>query len=342
MILEAVIISVGYSDFLAHTLTLNKGHFNKLVVVTSTADKATQKLCEYHHVQCIQTDVFYENGDVFNKAKGINAGLAALTQAGWVLHLDSDMVLPPLFRDTLEPIGLDETFVYGVDRLMCTNYEDWAKHMVTPHLTQEASIYIHPHNETMPMGTRIAKYATAEGYIPIGFFQLWNPGVSGINHYPQGHGDAGRSDMLFAMQWSRRKRGFIPEIVTIHLESEKLTQMGKNWKGRKTRHFGPVIELPIPEEVEPVIELPIPEEVEPVKEVVCYGCGCSCGMQKEEVLLKEPIMNEATPIEAPVVETVHEKVKKTKFQHVKHKFKKFFFPIAGIIVGAELLRLFVN
>ena len=281
MKLECVIISVGYSDFLAHTLPLNKGHFDKLVVVTSTADKDTQRLCEYHHVQCVQTDCFYENGDVFNKAKGINAGLKELTQEGWVLHLDGDMVLPPQFRGTLEPIGLDENFVYGVDRLMCTNYEDWAKHVAKPHLTQEASIFIHPQYDLMPIGTRIAKYGTTEGYIPIGFFQLWHPHTSGISTYPQEHGDAGRTDMLFAMQWPRNKRSFIPEIVTIHLESEKLVTMGKNWKGRKTRPFGPVMETSALSEVEVV-------KTE-VKDIICYGCG-ACEPTKTNTLENKALM----------------------------------------------------
>ena len=287
MILEAVIVCVNYSDFLAHTLPLNKGHFDKLVVVTSTADKDTQRLCEYHHVQCIQTDCFYENGDIFNKAKGINAGLSALTQAGWVLHLDGDMVLPPQFRGSLEPIGLDENFVYGVDRLMCTNYEDWALHVAQPHLSQEASIFVHPHYDLMPMGTRIAKYGTTEGFIPIGFFQLWHPRTSGITSYPQEHGDAGRTDMLFSMQWPRSKRGFIPEIITIHLESEKLEIMGKNWKGRKTRPFGPTLT-----QAETLKAIPVePQSLKTQEEStpICYGCGAvetkKQGIKTEEVVL---------------------------------------------------------
>lgn len=240
MILEAVIVCVNYADFLSYTLPLNRIHFDKIVVVTSPADKDTQKLCEYYHVQCVQTNVFYEDGAIFNKAKGINVGMQELTQAGWVLHLDGDIVLPPQFRTTLDPIDLDPSFIYGVDRLMCTSYQDWAKHLANPHLTQEDGVYIHPNNASMPIGTRIAKYGTVDGYIPIGFFQLWNPTVSGINHYPQEHGDAGRSDMLFAMLWPRNKRGFIPEIVTIHLESEKITKMGANWQGRTTQQFSPL------------------------------------------------------------------------------------------------------
>lgn len=248
MYIEAVIISVGYSDFLAESLPLNRAHFDKLVVVTTPADTKTRRLCEHHHVECVVTDVFYENGDVFNKAKGINAGLDRLSKRGWVVHFDGDIVLPTQFRSTLDPLDLDPAVVYGVDRLMCTSYADWHRYKQEPHLTQEAGIYVHPHYSPMPVGTRIAKYGTADGYIPIGFFQLWHPVASGVHHYPETHGDAGRTDMLFAMQWPRRRRGFIPEIVTIHLESEVLLTMGANWKGRKTRPFGPELwEVPLPE-----------------------------------------------------------------------------------------------
>jgi hypothetical protein len=43
-------------------------------------------------------------------------------------------------------------------------------------------------------------YRHAGGFVPIGFFQLWNPGVSGIRCYVSEHTDAGRGDTLFAQQ----------------------------------------------------------------------------------------------------------------------------------------------
>ena len=239
MLLEAVIVCVGYSDFLCHTLPLNKHNFDKIVVVTSTSDVETKKVCEYHHVTCVETDVFYDEGASFAKAKGINVGLEHLSKEGWVLHIDADIVLPPQFRRTLEPLELDESCIYGVDRLMCTSYEDWSENMMRPFLTQENEIFIHLNHPNMTVGTRVAKYGSETGFIPIGFFQLWDPKVSGVSSYPDEHGDAGRTDMSFSLLWPRRKRGLIPEIVVVHLESEKLTVMGKNWQGRKTRIFGP-------------------------------------------------------------------------------------------------------
>jgi hypothetical protein len=80
----------------------------------------------------------------------------------------------------------------------------------------------------------------SEGYEPIGFFQMWNPKASGVYLYPELHGAADRTDVLFAKKWARKNRGLIPEIIGIHLDSENSTinEMGKNWNGRKTNYFG--------------------------------------------------------------------------------------------------------
>jgi len=238
MKLEGVIICVDYSDFLAHSLPFNKGLFDRLVVVTDCQDEKTKWLCNYYHVECIQTNVFYENGDKFNKAKGINAGLDKLSKSGWVMHLDADIYLPPLTRYILGNLPLDSKVLYGADRLMCPDYLSWIKYIENPSKIQEAWVYIHP--TAFPVGVRIAEYNNFhQGYTPIGYLQLWNPQGSGVYKYPDIHGKADRTDVLFAKLWTRPFRQLLPEILCIHLESEGLTleQMGKNWNGRKTKEF---------------------------------------------------------------------------------------------------------
>ena len=236
MYLEGVIVCVNYADFLAHTLPHNKIHFDRLVVVTDRNDTQTLKLCEYHHVECIQTDAFYSEGADFNKAKGINVGLNRLARKGFVMHLDADIYLPPLTRRILENIDIDPDYLYGADRMMCPTYADWMQFMENPSLTHEGWIYIHP--TIFPLGVRIAEYMS-KGYEPIGYFQLWNPIASKVFWYPEEHGAADRTDVLFAKKWHRAKRGLIPEIIVIHLDSDNLNlkEMGKNWNGRKTSHF---------------------------------------------------------------------------------------------------------
>ncbi len=231
--IEAVITCVNYGDYLAWTLPANRQHFNRLVVVTRPDDELTQLVCAYYHVECYPTYNWYHNGDAFNKARGINYGLSQLEKDGWVVQLDADIFLPPRARTFLQRISLDPGSIYGLDRMECKTFADWIKFLSAPPLQHEGEIFVHP--RPFPLAVRIARL-DRDGYVPIGFFQLWHPRGSQVWIYPEHHTTAARSDMLFALQWPREKRHLLPEIIAIHLESE-CVEMGANWKGRKTRPF---------------------------------------------------------------------------------------------------------
>jgi hypothetical protein len=235
MNIEAVTVCVDYSDFLAHTLPLNKPHVNRLVVVTAPHDRATQRLAAHHNVHCVVTEAFYRGGDRFNKGRGINAGLMALGKRDWLLHLDADIVLPPQTRQFLERAQLDPAAIYGIDRTMCADFNAWTRYQRAPIPHYENEVFLNW--APFPTGTRIAKL-DAGGYVPIGFFQLWHSN-SGRLKYPEHHSTAARSDMLFALQWPRSQRLLLPEIMGIHLASDAGRGMGANWNGRQTPEFGP-------------------------------------------------------------------------------------------------------
>lgn len=239
MKLEGVITCSGFSDFLCETIPTNRALFDKMVVVTDYEDKPTKRVCDYWNVQCVRTDVFESRKGNFNKGKGINVGFGALSGDGWMAHMDADILLPPTTRTLLETADLDPSCIYGIDRLMVVGESQWRDFMSMPDLQQEGwsdygdcGKFIHIHKD-FPVGTRVAH---PTGYVPIGFFQLWNPKVSGFAKYPEQHTDAGRGDMLFALQWPRAKRHMIPEIIGYHIESEA-APMGTNWNSRKTKPF---------------------------------------------------------------------------------------------------------
>lgn len=234
--IECVITSVNCWDFLAHTLPMNKLHFDRIVVVSAPEDDKTPRICDYWRVECHQTDAFNSRWGEFKKGSGINEGLSKLSLDGWVAHMDADVALPPNARDAFEKADLDPEMVYGIDRVECKSYADWQRFIGNPQRNVDGGgWFIHTTHSPFPIATRV-QFGPDGGYIPIGFFQLWNPKASGVTRYLEGHGDAGREDSMFTAKWPRRKRGFIPEVTAYHLESED-APMAVNWKGRKTKPF---------------------------------------------------------------------------------------------------------
>ena len=236
MRLEAVLVCVDYADFLRETLPRNLHLFDRMVVVTSYADQATPGVCKRFGVDCRQTDVGTAQGDVFNKGRMIDYGLGYLSRSDWVVHLDADMVLPPTARDRLGEAKLDPDCVYGIDRVNCVGYAAWQKfasNLDATHPWHQHCVLATP---PFPLASRIVLREHG-GYVPIGFFQLWNAARRPYR-YPLAQGDAEHTDVLFSLQWPLANRRLFPGIVGIHLESEP-TRMGANWQGRTTRPFGP-------------------------------------------------------------------------------------------------------
>ena len=229
--IEAVMVCVNYGDFLAWTLPMNKIHFNRLVVVTDSKDTYTQEICSYYHVECVVTDSFYVGGG-FNKANGINFGLGKLDKDGWVVHLDADIALPPRTGQILRQLPLDENSIYGIDRSSVFGLDNWIRFLQNP-VNQHSSTgflysgYVH--------GARLLNL-DRDGWIPIGYFQMWCPSASRVVKYPNFHQGADRTDALFPYNWERKNRHLIPELICYHLESEE-SELGINWRGRKTRRF---------------------------------------------------------------------------------------------------------
>lgn len=238
--IEAVTVCVGYGDFLRVTLPLNRGLFDRLAIVTTPDDTETREVCRRHGITPVVTREFYRGGDPFNKARGINKGLDQLAHTGWVVHLDADIVLPSTFRADVRDADLDPKTLFGCDRAMVRSWAEWVRLRDSGWLNRDYHCRVNfpPH---LPVG---ARWANAEhGYCPIGFFQMWHSsadlyGGAHLRPYPTSHNDAARADVQFAIQWDRRDRQVLAEVVAIHLESEP-AKLGANWRGRTTARFGP-------------------------------------------------------------------------------------------------------
>jgi len=238
---EAVTVCVGYADFLREVAALNRPHFVRWVVVTTPEDEETRAVCRASSIDCVTTRDFARNGADFGKGFGIERGLSHLQGRGWVLHLDADIALPADFQQVVEDAHLDAAHLYGVDRLNVTGYDAWKRVKARGLWCRPSAWAVELDRPDCKLGARVAN--TRHGWTPIGFFQLWHGSESNwrefpAKRYPDHHGTAARTDVQMALQWDRRQRTLIPELLVWHLESEAAA-MGANWKGRKTARFGP-------------------------------------------------------------------------------------------------------
>jgi hypothetical protein len=231
---EAVIVCKDYSDFLLHTLPENMELLDRVVVVTHPSDKATQSLCHKYGVDCIETEIMHDEGDAFNKGRAINLGLSHLRHEGWLIHMDSDVLLPHGFRNRLRQAKLEPKNIYGADRLNICDWDEYqrVKDKLVPQFGYRCLVT--PLGD-LQIGSRLLH--NEYGWCPIGYFQLWHSSMR--RSYPIIHGSAEHADVLFAVQWERRDRILLPEFFVYHLSSEKNAPIGINWKGRKTKTFGP-------------------------------------------------------------------------------------------------------
>jgi hypothetical protein len=241
MRVEVVTVSIGYGDFLAATLPENLPLVDNLVVITSEDDEETRAVCRHHNVHHVLSDDF-KRGGPFNKARLINRAFDQLGGQDWILHLDADIVLPRQFRNMLDWGHIDPRCLYGADRHRIAGFDKWQAFRRNPgywdNHAHEMGQWFHPE---LPVASRLV--SSMHGYTPIGAFQLFH-GSQLIQHkmhlrkYPETHGDAARTDQQFALQWDRRFRVLLPEVICLHLESDDAGH-GSNWAGRTTSRFGP-------------------------------------------------------------------------------------------------------
>lgn len=198
--LDVVIVSVNYNDYLLLSLMNSIKLFENIHVVTSKDDFLCHRICEKFSVNCIKTDIMYENNAKFNKGKAINLALDSLKEESFVLILDADIIV----SDKIDLKELNTDTIYGTGRYFINNYEELLEYESTSNL--ENVLY--------------------EEFRGIGFFQLfYNTGQK----YPETFDDASWCDLVF--------RDTFKNKVEIEKTVLHLGQAYKNWQGRITDRF---------------------------------------------------------------------------------------------------------
>ncbi len=222
--LEVVTVCVGFDDMLDVTLGLNMAQVDHMIVVTSHEDKRTHKVINKHGATMVQTDLFKKHGRNFNKGAAINAGFNWFNFFGWRMHLDADIALPDNFRRVLfNRTHLDPECIYGADRMDIVGLKSLSKLRASPQHLYGSHVRIEA-----PLAHRFID--PLNGYVPIGFFQLWH--ASSHRRYPHSLGTAAHDDTMFSSQWKERHRRHLPTVVCHHILAAPSVQ-GENWDGHR-------------------------------------------------------------------------------------------------------------
>lgn len=252
--LEAVTVCVGYADFLMATAPWNAGLFDRWLIVTTPDDEKTRWVCNKFNLEVllcedgsrhVREGHGYKGITGFNKGRMIERALQQTSNVGWRLHIDADIAVPHRFRHILNVAELKKDHIYGCDRANIRGFDNWKKLVASGYL-QGGSWSYHcqkqfPKGIESDVGDRWVH--PHMGYVPCGFFQLFHSsqdewrGIR-VKPYPQAHSSAARTDIQFGLKWDRWQRSLIPELIVVHLESEKVPK-GANWNGRTTKWFGP-------------------------------------------------------------------------------------------------------
>jgi hypothetical protein len=228
--LEAVTVSVGFDDLLEVSLQMNLPHLDTMIVVTSHDDNKTHKLCKKYGAFCVQTDLFRKNKRQFNKGAAINIGFGYWQYHGWRMYLDSDIVLPDNFRRVIfNHTNLQKSKLYGADRINVVgkaNIDKIRKNGITPQFTNRCFV---ESGHAEKIGGRFV--SMLHGYLPLGYFQLWNAKTQ--KAYPYSLGSCEHDDTLFSALWPENQRELLPSTLVYHL-CPRAPKWSENWEGRKS------------------------------------------------------------------------------------------------------------
>lgn len=212
--LRAITVCVDFADILSLTLPYNRHHFSEYMVVTSSADIATEQLALANHCTVYETDSFYTY-DPYPNAHSTFAKWLALEQAldaygrhGWLCILDADVLWPKTVQ-----LDLKEGCLHSPLRRMYP-------YIPAPGVPIPAeSLW-----SQYPLHRNIAEHA---GYTQI--FHASDPHLGTPPWHQTDWIHAGGADSMFQARWppACKRR---PPWQVLHLG-----EAGVNWLGRTSK-----------------------------------------------------------------------------------------------------------
>lgn len=223
--MNAVIVCVDFHDLLALTLSYNREHFDRVVVVTSPWDRFTRRVALDNDAVPFITDVFYQGGAHFNKGTALEHALDFLGRKGWLCILDADIVLPKGI-----PIGASAgtpnfpTLSIWVDEIAVLS------NLYTPRrrMLEDLSSL-----QGIPSEDQWTNYPLEPAWNFAGYTQIFHGSdpVLATRPWFGAFTSAAGGDTLFQDRWEYRKK-VRPNWEVLHLGPG-----GVNWAGRVTPYL---------------------------------------------------------------------------------------------------------
>jgi hypothetical protein len=198
----AITVSVYYDDYLSYCLSNSKLLDHWYIIVDPDDHPTHNLLCGYSNITMVPFN-FQSDGAIFNKSGGIHKVQKMVHvkyPEAWILLLDSDIILPHNIRNILSNINLDQSFLYGAERLFYKTPEQLEK--------------------DTPVGIRTLRGCW-------GYFHLYYDKTKLCWEMSK---DASEYDKYFRISFAERVQ-MLPFKVK-HLGDER-----RNWKGRRTPRF---------------------------------------------------------------------------------------------------------
>lgn len=228
--MRAITVAVEYTDLLAITLPYNLHHFEKFYIVTDLASypsvmEVVASLPEHlqQPVKVFPTNLFYDNGAIFNKWLALEWGLDKMGRHGWICQLDADILLPEGLKWNEKRVGTQEIL----------------------ELTNSSSLRAYLGGYLIVPWRRIAPLPLPSGIVPpesewsnyrlyrerefAGYSQIYHaddPVLGPAPWHETNWVHAGGADSFFQAKWPMDLR-IRPNFEVLHLGSP-----GVNWCGR--------------------------------------------------------------------------------------------------------------
>lgn len=217
--MNAILVSVDYTDCLRLTLPYNRHHFHRVLIVTTPGDwKAVSEVAYANRAEVYPTDAFYRRGAKFNKWLALEEAFDwADYRKGWLCVMDADVLWPKSVH-----------WNWSVDgRAFTVGQLSTPRRRMFPSVPREAP----PESEwgRYPVHPNGGEFA---GYSQV--FHADDPALGPAPWHETDWTHAGGADSFFQAKWDLRNK-VRPPFEVLHLGPAGTNWMGKGNEGEVRR-----------------------------------------------------------------------------------------------------------